>query len=101
VTEKAWAFFACRFGGKKTGVGELLGLVHPTTLSHSVVLASEHSLEVAILATIVIRGHKPIEDTLKYTDLETSLFGTTDDQFIAKVATNVADACKLAETGFE
>jgi integrase len=48
-----------------------------------------------------ILGHKIIQNTLKYIDLETSLFGSTDDQFNVKVAANVHEACKLAEVGFE
>jgi len=48
-----------------------------------------------------ILGHKIIQNTLKYIDLETSMIGTTDDQFIVKVATNVQEACKLTEVDFE
>jgi hypothetical protein len=48
-----------------------------------------------------ILGHKIIQNTLKHIDLETSMFGTTDDQFVVKVATNVQEACKFTEVGFE
>jgi len=42
-----------------------------------------------------------IENTLKYIDLETSLYGFTEDQFTVRVATNVEEACDFAESGFE
>jgi integrase len=46
-------------------------------------------------------GHRQIRNTLKYIDLEANIFKTTDDQFFAKVATNVQEAIALIETGFE
>jgi integrase len=54
-----------------------------------------------ILYVKKILGHKLIQNTLKYIDLETSLFEATDDQFTVKVAANTQEACKLAEVGFE
>jgi len=54
-----------------------------------------------ILYVKKILGHKAIQNTLKYIDLEANLFGIMDDQFIAKVATDVQEACKLIEAGFE
>jgi len=54
-----------------------------------------------ILYVKKILGHKSIQNTLKYIDLDANLFATPEDQFTAKVATNVQEACKLAETGFE
>jgi hypothetical protein len=48
-----------------------------------------------------ILGHKLIQNTLKYIDLETSLFEVKDDQFTVKVASNTQETCKLAEVGFE
>jgi len=54
-----------------------------------------------ILYVKKILGHKLIENTLKYIDLGANLFGITDDQFIAKITTNVQESCKLVETGFE
>jgi hypothetical protein len=54
-----------------------------------------------ILYVKKILGHKSIQNTLKYIDLDANIFATTDDQFITKVATSVQEACKLIETGFE
>jgi len=54
-----------------------------------------------ILYVKKILGHKQIRNTLKYIDLETTIFGTTDDQFTVRVATNVEEACQLVEAGFE
>ncbi|MDH5732770.1 MAG: tyrosine-type recombinase/integrase [Candidatus Bathyarchaeota archaeon] len=46
-------------------------------------------------------GHKNIQNTLIYINLEHAIFQTTDDDFIVKVAGTVQDACKLLEVGFE
>jgi len=54
-----------------------------------------------ILYVKKILGHKQIRSTLKYIDLETNIFTNTDDQFFAKVANNVQEACALIEVGFE
>jgi integrase len=54
-----------------------------------------------ILYVKKILGHKLIQNTLKYIDLETSLYGATEDQFTVKVAANTEEASKLAEVGFE
>ena len=54
-----------------------------------------------ILHVKKILGHKAIQNTLKYIDIEANLFETTNDQFIVKVATNTQEACKLIEVGFE
>jgi len=48
-----------------------------------------------------ILGHKNIQNTLIYINLEHAIFQTTDDNFIVKVAGTVQDACKLLEVGFE
>jgi len=54
-----------------------------------------------ILYVKKILGHKQIRSTLKYIDLETNIFTNTDDQFFAKVANNIQEACALIEVGFE
>jgi integrase len=54
-----------------------------------------------ILYVKKILGHKNIQNTLKYIDLEAYIFKTTDDQFIVKVADNIEEACRLMEVGFE
>ena len=50
-----------------------------------------------ILHVMRILGHKNITNTLRYTQL----IQTEDDEFIAKVAKNPEDACKLNEAGFD
>ncbi len=54
-----------------------------------------------ILHVKKILGHKRIENTLKYIDLEAMIFNASNDNFISKVAHNVEEACKLVEVGFE
>ena len=54
-----------------------------------------------ILYVKKILGHKQIQNTLKYIDLEANLFGMSSEQFTVKVATNAEEACKLVEVGFE
>jgi len=54
-----------------------------------------------ILIVKKILGHKSIQNTLKYIDLEANLFGFSNDQFTARVANNAEEACKLVEVGFE
>jgi hypothetical protein len=100
--EKVWALLAGCFDVKKTGGSRTFRACAPNNVlvfCHSCCLCTV--LEVAVLANIVIRGHQSIENPLKDIDLETSLFGTADDQFIAKVATNSGETCKLTVTGFE
>lgn len=46
-------------------------------------------------------GHKSILNTQKYIHLSNTLFTGENDEFHAKVAKNVDEACKLVETGFE
>ena len=38
---------------------------------------------------------------MKYINLENAIFQTANDEFFVKVATNVEEACKLIEAGFE
>jgi len=54
-----------------------------------------------ILHVQKILGHKRIENTLKYINLETQIFQTHCDQFWVKVAQSVDEACPLVESGFE
>lgn len=47
-------------------------------------------------------GHKSIDNTELYIQLEKNLFGNlSNDQFTTKVACNTDEACKLIEVGFE
>jgi len=46
-------------------------------------------------------GHKNIQNTMIYINLEQAIFQQANDDFTAKVANNVEEACKLIEVGFE
>jgi hypothetical protein len=46
-------------------------------------------------------GHKNIQNTLIYIDLESKLFNESNEGFTSRVAHNVGEACSLIEAGFE
>jgi hypothetical protein len=46
-------------------------------------------------------GHKSIENTLIYIDLESKIFNNSSDGFTTRVAHNVGEACSPIEAGFE
>lgn len=46
-------------------------------------------------------GHKNIQNTLIYIDLESKLFNTADDGFTVRIAHDVGEAASLIEAGFE
>ena len=46
-------------------------------------------------------GHKNIQNTLIYVNIENALFQNTNDEFIVKTAKTVEEACRLIEVGFE
>jgi len=47
-------------------------------------------------------GHKSLQSTMIYIDYEKACFGSPcKEEFSVRVATNVEEACKLAEVGFE
>jgi integrase/rubredoxin len=46
-------------------------------------------------------GHKSIQNTLIYIDLEAKLFNESNEGFTSRVAHNVGEACSLIESGFE
>ena len=46
-------------------------------------------------------GHKCIQNTLIYIDLEANLFDSSDDGYTTRIALNVGEACSLIEVGFE
>jgi hypothetical protein len=48
-----------------------------------------------------ILGHKSINNTMIYINLEQALFNETQEEFHVKVAYNLEEACKLLEAGFE
>jgi len=54
-----------------------------------------------ILYVKKLLGHKCIQNTLIYIDLETALFHSTNDEFTVRVASNAKEACSLIESGFD
>jgi len=46
-------------------------------------------------------GHRRIDNTLKYVQLDKALFDTEKDEFHVKVARTLDEACKLLEAGFD
>ena len=54
-----------------------------------------------ILYVQKLLGHKNIQNTLIYINLEAAIFRTINDEFTVRVANNVEEACRLIETGFE
>jgi len=46
-------------------------------------------------------GHRSIQNTLRYINLEQAIFKDSIDQFHVKVADSLYDACKLLEVGYE
>jgi integrase len=54
-----------------------------------------------ILHMQCLLGHKNIQNTLTYIDLETKLFDSSSEGFTSRVAHNVGEACQLVEAGFE
>jgi integrase len=54
-----------------------------------------------ILHVKEVLGHKCIENTMIYIDMEKALFREGNEDFIVKAAANLDEACKLLEVGFE
>jgi hypothetical protein len=46
-------------------------------------------------------GHKDIESTMVYINIEKSLFQTKSDEFYFKTASSIEEAGKLIEAGFD
>lgn len=46
-------------------------------------------------------GHKNIQNTLIYIDLESKLYNGSNDGYSVRIAHNVGEACSLIEAGFE
>jgi len=46
-------------------------------------------------------GHRNIQNTLRYINMEQAIFKDSIDQFHVKVANSLDDACKLLEVGYE
>ena len=69
---------------------ELYGLSFECAL---IVLARAHVKSVL--------GHKNIQSTVIYINLEQAVFATENDEFNVRVAANIEEASKLIEVGFE
>jgi integrase len=54
-----------------------------------------------VLYVMQFLGHKNINNTLKYIQLEHALFQVEDDQFSCKVASSIKEITALVESGFE
>jgi len=54
-----------------------------------------------ILHVMRVLGHKNVNNTLVYIDLEHAIFKSESDDFIVKVAEDPNDACELLEAGFD
>jgi hypothetical protein len=46
-------------------------------------------------------GHKNIQNTIVYVNLEKAVFASRDDEFHMHVAKSTDEACKLIRVGFE
>jgi integrase len=46
-------------------------------------------------------GHRNLQHTRKYVQLEAAIYADGSDDFVWKVAKNVQEACELIELGFE
>lgn len=75
--------------------------IHFTTFRHWKGTMEYHRTK-DVLYVQKLLGHKSLQSTMVYIDHETACFGSpTKEEFAVKVATNVDEACKLAEVGFE
>ena len=55
-----------------------------------------------ILYVMKMLGHKGLQNTLVYIDLEKAIYGVPrEDEFTVRVATSLEEACDLLEAGFE
>jgi integrase len=75
--------------------------IHFHTLRHwKATMLYHYKPDMLVVAEFL--GHKDLENTRLYIQLEKSLFkNLPNDQFITKVAHNVEEVCKLVEVGFE
>lgn len=77
-------------------------LLHVTfiTFRHWFGTTQYHKLK-DILQVQRLMGHKNIQNTLIYIDLESKLYNSSSDGFTTRVANNVGEACSLIESEFE
>lgn len=78
-----------------------LNEIHFHTLRHwKATMLYHYKPDMLVVAEFL--GHKDLENTRLYIQLEKSLFkNLPSDQFITRVAHNVEESCKLVEVGFE
>jgi len=74
--------------------------IHFTTFRHWKATMEYHRTKDIIHVKKVL-GHKRIENTMIYINLEQALFQTANDEFHVKVAETPEEASKLGEAGFE
>ena len=48
-----------------------------------------------------ILGHKSVQNTMIYINLEAALFQIRNDEFTVRIAKTLDEACKLVEAGFD
>jgi hypothetical protein len=75
--------------------------IHFHTLRHwKATMMYHYKPDILVVAEFL--GHRNIENTRLYIQLEKALFkNLPNDQFITKIAHNTEEACKLIEVGFE
>ena len=54
-----------------------------------------------ILHVMKVLGHRNVNNTLVYIDLEHAIFRSGNDEFTVKVANTPEEACQLIEVGFD
>jgi integrase len=74
--------------------------IHFHTFRHWKATTEYHKTK-DIIHVKTILGHKSIESTMTYINIEQSLFTNQSDEWTCKVATNVKDTTDLIEAGFE
>lgn len=71
-----------------------------TTFRHWFATIQYHKTK-DILHVQRLLGHKSIQNTLIYIDLEKNLFNSSDEGYTIRVAINTGESCSLIEAGFE
>ena len=71
-----------------------------TTFRHWFATMQYHKTK-DILHVQRLLGHKSIQNTLIYIDLEAKLFDNSNDGYTSRIAQNTGEACSLIEVGFE
>jgi integrase len=74
--------------------------IHFHTFRHWKATTEYHKTK-DIIHVKTILGHKSIESTMTYINIEQSTFTSQSDEWTCKVATNVKEAADLIEAGFE